>query len=64
MLGFQLGHVLHLQQLHGAEHLFGEDFDGAVHAAAATCHQPVQVGAPNQGELRAQCQAARTDSRS
>ena len=54
MLGLKFGNVVHLKQLHGAAHLVGKNLDGPVHAAAATGHKPVQVGATDQSELRAQ----------
>ena len=52
MLGGELVQGGNLQQAHGAAHLAGQDFDGAIHASLATGHQAVKVSAADQGELR------------
>src|SRR5690625_1283218 len=60
----QLGDVLrpelvdgaHLQQLHGAHDLVGEDRDRPVHAGPAPRHEAVEVGPPDEGEAGAQGQ--------
>src|SRR5699024_4159476 len=39
---------------HRAHHLLGQDLDGAVHARAAAGYEPVEVGATDQGEARAE----------
>src|SRR5699024_7700053 len=54
VLRLELVERVHAQQLHRAHHLLGQDLDGAVHARAAAGHEPVEVGATDQGEARAE----------
>jgi hypothetical protein len=54
--GVQVGHRRHLQQFHRADDLATQDLDRPVDARPAPRHQPVQVGASDEGEARAERQ--------
>ncbi len=54
MPGFELIDGVDAEQLHGAHDLRGEDRDGMVHTCAAPGRQHVQLGAADEGELRAE----------